>query len=115
MAVCALASARVADNALFNPNWNQQSLSSTPSHVFYEAAINALPKTETPNQSLDLMRAYALLSLAAIQHGNPRDMQAYLGKYHTLVAMDGLHDEANWPRGLTIIELEERRRLVSVA
>lgn len=113
MALCALSSARVADNALFNPIWDHQSLSSTPSHMFHEAAINALPKTETPDQSLDLMRAYALLSLAAIQNGNTRDMQAYLGKYHAMVAMDGLHDETNWPQALTIIELEERRRLVS--
>ncbi|CAO2649927.1 Nn.00g012190.m01.CDS01 [Neocucurbitaria sp. VM-36] len=111
MAACALSSARVTDNALFNLTWDKQSLLSTTSDVFYQAAINALPKTETPNQSLDLMRAYALLSLAAMQHGSTRDMQAFLGKYHALVAMDGLHDEANWPKDLTIIELEERRRL----
>jgi hypothetical protein len=113
MAACALASARAADNALFDSNWDAQTLGSTPSSVFYEAAINALPKTDTPEQSLNLMRAYALLSLTAIQYGNTRDMQAYLGKYHALVAMDDLHDEANWPQDLSIIELEERRRLVS--
>ncbi|KAK7189533.1 C6 transcription factor [Paraphaeosphaeria sporulosa] len=111
MAACALASARAADNALFDSNWDAQTLGSMSSSVFYEAAIRALPKTDTPEHSLNLMRAYALLSLTAIQHGNTRDMQAYLGKYHALVAMDGLHDEANWPRDLTIIELEERRRL----
>lgn len=113
MAACALASARAADNALFD-SWEGQTFGTTPSSVFYEAAIEALPKTDTPNQSLDLMRAYALLSLTAIQHGNTRDMQAYLGRYHALVAMDGLHDEANWPQNLGIVELEERRRLVSV-
>lgn len=113
MAVCALASARAADNALFESTWDAHILKGTPSSVFYEAAINALPETDTPEQSFDLMRAYALLSLTAIQNGNTRDMQAYLGKYHALVAMDGLHDEANWPQDLTIIELEERRRLVS--
>lgn len=112
MAACALSSARVTDNALFNPAWDKHSLISTSSEVFHQAAINALPKMENPNQSLDLMRAYALLSLVAMQHGNTRDMQAFLGKYHALVAMDGLHDEANWPKDLTIIELEERRRLV---
>ncbi|KAJ4293287.1 hypothetical protein N0V90_008569 [Kalmusia sp. IMI 367209] len=111
MAACALSSARAADNALFTSTWDEESLANTASKVFYDAAIDALPKTDTPVQSLDLMRAYALLSLTAIQHGNTRDMQAYLGKYHALVAMDGLHDEANWPRDLTIIELEERRRL----
>lgn len=113
MAACALSSARAADNALFHETSDSKSIKDTPSQIFYEAAISALPKTDTPDQSLDLMRAYALLSLTAIQHGNSRDMQAFLGKYHALVAMDGLHDEANWPQNLTIIELEERRRLVS--
>jgi hypothetical protein len=27
--------------------------------------------------------------------------------------MDGLHDEANWPKDIGIVEIEERRRLVS--
>ncbi|KAH7357460.1 fungal-specific transcription factor domain-containing protein [Pyrenochaeta sp. MPI-SDFR-AT-0127] len=111
MAACALSSARVTDNAVTNMVWDHQNLLSTSSDVFYEAAIGALPTTETPKQSLDLMRAYALLSLAAIQNGKTRDMQAYLGRYHALVAMDGLHDEENWPRDLTVVELEERRRL----
>lgn len=112
MAACALSSARVTDNALTNMAWDRKSLLSTSSVAFHDAAVSALPTTETPQQSLNLMRTYALLSLAAIQNGKSRDMQAYLGRYHALVAMDGLHDEANWPRDLTIVELEERRRLV---
>lgn len=112
MAVCALTSARANDNALFNPVWDKESLLSTASDSFYNAAIAALPKTESPDQNLDLLRAYALLSLAAMQYGRTREMQAFLGRYHTLVAMDGLHNESNWPQGLTMIEMEERRRLV---
>jgi hypothetical protein len=112
MAACALSSARVTDNALTNMAWDRKSLLSTSSVTFHDAAVSALPTTETPQQGLNLMRTYALLSLAAIQNGKSRDMQAYLGRYHALVAMDGLHDEANWPRDLTIVELEERRRLV---
>lgn len=53
-----------------------------------------------------------MLSLISIQYGDHRGMQGFLGKYHAMVAMDGLHDEKNWPQGLGIIELEERRRLV---
>ena len=34
-----------------------------------------------------------------------------MGSYHTLMAMDGLHDESNWPRSITVVEREERRRL----
>lgn len=70
------------------------------SSVFYEAAIDALPKTEdTPEQSPNLMRAYTLLSLAA------SDLQAWFGNYHALVSVNCLHNEANWPRDRTIIGL----------
>lgn len=111
MAICALSSARASDNALPNPAWNIEELSQTPSATFYDCAIDGLPNVDAPEQSLDTMRTYALLSLAAIQHGNARHMQAYLGKYHAMVAMDGLHNEANWPPKMGNIELEERRRL----
>lgn len=111
MAICALSSARASDNALSNPTWDIEELSRTSSATFYHCAIDGLPNVDAPEQSLDTMRACALLALAAIQNRNVRHMQAYLGKYHTMVAMDGLHDEANWPPNLDNIELEERRRL----
>ncbi|KAK5074638.1 hypothetical protein LTR70_010084 [Exophiala xenobiotica] len=111
MAVCALSSARVRDTALFNPFWSSEDLADPPSETFYNAAIDNIPHDETPAQSLSLMKTYALLALTAIQYGNIRHMQAYLGRYHTLVEMDSLHDETNWPSTLTAVELEERRRL----
>lgn len=114
MAVCALSSARVRDAALFNPFWSREDLADPPSEIFYNAAIDNLPHEDAPMQSLNLMRTYAFLALTAIQHGNIRQMQAYLGRYHTLVELDGLHDESNWPSDLGNIELEERRRLVSL-
>jgi hypothetical protein len=111
MAVCALCSARVSDNALAEPSQTAQDLTGVPSKRFYQSSVDALPKTDTPDQNLNIMRAYALLALTAIQYGNSRDMQGYLGKYHAMVAMDGLHDETNWPSDIGFIELEERRRL----
>lgn len=113
MAACALSSGRVTDNAVFKSSQDIEELSRVPSRVFYQAAIDALPKSDLPTGDFNVMRTYALLSLIAIQYGDHRDMQGYLGKYHAMVAMDGLHDEKNWPQGLGIIELEERRRLVS--
>lgn len=114
MAVCALVSARVRDQAIFNPGHDVQELSETQSETFYLAAIHASADFENPNQcqSLEILRCCALLALSAIQYGKIREMQLYLGKYHTLVAMDGLHDESNWPKDIGIVETEERRRLV---
>lgn len=76
------------------------------------AAKDTIPKDLSKARGLDYMRACALLAIACIQNGEIRVMHHYLGLYHALVAMDGLHDEANWPKGIGIVETEERRRLV---
>ena len=110
MAVCALVSARVRDGAVFNPKWDTTSLQETDPESFYqEASRQAAYDDVIPD--CNLMRAHAVLAITAIQHGKIRDMHQHLGWYHTLVAMDGLHDEANWPQNIGIIEREERRRL----
>ena len=115
MALCALVSARVQDHALYNTSYDTEELTTIPCETFYQAAIQASVDVATENsiQSLDLLRTCALLSLAAVQCGKIRDMQRFLGRYHTLVAMDRLQDESNWPTGIGIVETEERRRLVS--
>lgn len=110
MAVCALVSARARDGAISNPRWNIESLQATESEVFYaEAARQCADDNLTSDHNL--MRAHAVLAICAIQYGNIRDMHHHLGRYHTLVAMGGLHDEANWPQDIGIVETEERRRL----
>lgn len=116
MALCALVSARVQDQALFNTSYDMEELTKVPCEAFYEAAVQASADvtTETSTQNLDSLRTCALLSLTAVQCGKIRDMQRFLGRYHTLVAMDRLQDEANWPTGIGIVETEERRRLVSM-
>jgi len=116
MAICALVSARVQDQAIFNPAWDIGELSEVPSRHFYDAAVRACKVGERIEQgkSFDMLRCCALLSLTAIQYGQVRDMQLYLGRYHTLSAMDGLHDETNWPTDIGIVETEERRRVVSL-
>ncbi|KAK5211313.1 hypothetical protein LTR47_007963 [Exophiala xenobiotica] len=110
MAVCALVAARARDAAVYNPRWDIESLQEVDSEVFYaEAALQSADEDLTPDHNL--MRAHAILAICAIQYGKARDMHKHLGRYHTLVAMDGLHDEANWPRNIGIVETEERRRI----
>lgn len=114
MALCALVSARVRDQAVFNQSHDIGKLSEIPPETFYEAAVQACAdvNSRTP-QNFESLRTCALLALTAMQYGKFREMQAFLGKYHTLVAMDGLQDESNWPPNIGIVEMEERRRLVS--
>ncbi|PQE05763.1 C6 transcription factor protein [Rutstroemia sp. NJR-2017a BVV2] len=111
MAICALSSARARDGAIFSGRWDLSSLKDPPSESFFTAAESAIPKGGAANTDFNYMRACALLSITAIQYGQPRTMHYYLGLYYTFVEIDGLHDEANWPKGIGIVETEERRRL----
>ena len=113
MAVCALVSARARDGAVFNHQWNMGELLQTRSETFYEAALRECPdRPDTDRPELNLLRTYALLAIISIQYGNTREMWRHIGTYHTLVGMDGLHHEANWPKDIGVVETEERRRLV---
>ena len=113
MAICALASSRARDGALYPARWNPDYLREPAAEVFSSAAIAVLPADWTKMKGLDWMRTCAVLALVGIQVGNIQMMHQYLGTYHTLVAMDGLHDEKNWPRDIDMVQVEERRRLVS--
>lgn len=115
MALCALAAARVQDQALYNTSHNMDELTEVSPETFYKTAIQASVDTDfRTHQNLDLLRTYALLALTAVQYGKIRDMQAFLGRYHTCIAIDGLQDETNWPPSIGIVEIEERRRLVCI-
>ncbi|KJY02547.1 hypothetical protein TI39_contig42g00011 [Zymoseptoria brevis] len=108
MAVCALVSARVRDGAVFNPRWDLQSLQPIAPEVYYNESIRQVKGDHT---DLNTLRTHALLALAAIQDGKFRDMHGHLGRYHTIVASEGLHDENNWPSDIGLVETQERRRL----
>lgn len=110
MAMCALSSARVRDGALFSERWDLEPLQTISPETFITAADTALPK-DIRCTSLNHLRACALLSLVSLQYGDTKKMLFFLGIYHMLVKVDGLHSESNWPVNISAIEIEERRRL----
>lgn len=112
MAVCALASARARDGSLFSGRWNLAQLRDPPSETFYDAARDSIPINLITARDHNCMRACGILAITNIQCGQIRLFHQNLARYHAIVAMDGLHDEANWPKDLGLVELEERRRLV---
>jgi hypothetical protein len=114
MGVCALASARARDGAIFSNRFNPDLLNEIDSETFFNAAKEEIPVNLVTARDHNCMRACALLAITAIQYGQIRVMHQYLGRYHALVAMDGLHDEVNWPNDIGHVEREERRRLVCV-
>jgi hypothetical protein len=113
MSICALASARVRDGALFPGRRDVTRLQEPAPEVFFVAAKEAIPEDLSKMRGLDWMRTCAMLAIYGIQVGKIDIMHQYLGMYHTLVSMDSLHDEKNWPKNIGIVETELRRRLVS--
>ncbi|KAL4995955.1 hypothetical protein BDV10DRAFT_202648 [Aspergillus recurvatus] len=111
MAMCALASARARDGALYSSRWNSRQLANPPSEVFWMAAKESIPRDLAIARGTEYMRACAILSIASIQHGQIQSMQQYLGMYHTLATMDGLQDEKFWPKDLDPVTIEIRRRM----
>lgn len=112
MAVCALSSARARDGALLPGRWDTDFFQSPPPELFFAAAKDTFSQDLGAMRGLDWPRACALLALYGIQVGKISIMHQYLGLYHSMVALDGLHDEKNWPKGIGIVEIELRRRLV---
>lgn len=110
MAMCALIACRIRDGSVTNPRWDVDALRQPGPEVFFREAREQLVGFGMTAR-LDVLRAHALLAITALQNGNIREMRWHLGTYQTLVAVDGLHDEVNWPT-VGIIEREERRRLV---
>lgn len=112
MSICALASARARDGALPPGRWDPAYFAQPAAEIFYAAAKDVMSLDLASSRGLDYMRACALMALFGVQLGKVDIMHQYLGLYHTLVALDGLHDEKNWPDDIDRIEREERRRLV---
>lgn len=111
MSICALCSARIRDGALPPGRWDQTYFSQPSAEFFLLAARDVLPSELADLRGMDYMRCCAMLALYGIQVGRTEIMHQYLGLYHSLIAMDGMHDEKNWP-DTGIVELELRRRLV---
>ena len=99
------------DGAVFSAQWDISALREPPSEVLFKASEDAIEEGCVETTQLNYIRAYALLSITAIQYGDPRTMRHYLGMYHTASETDCLHDEACWPKDNGIVEIEERRRL----
>ncbi|KAI7324572.1 hypothetical protein KC315_g8226 [Hortaea werneckii] len=110
-AMCALASARARDGAVYTPTWDLASLSQPTSEALLAAAVEALPKDAPMTQDFNYMRACVIISITYIQYGRMAESQYYLNTYHSFVAVGSLHDEHEWPPHEGRVEIEERRRL----
>lgn len=112
MSICTLVSSKARDGALLPERWDASYFQQPAAEVFFAAAKDVMPQDLALLRGLDYMRSCAFLAQYGIQLGKTDIMHQYIGLYHSLVAMDGIHDEKNWPVNIGCVELEERRRLV---
>ena len=111
MSLCAVSSQSAALHAVFD----ESLLEGKPlpnSDQYFEEAVSHIPRHIPQSEDdLDFLRAFGLLAAYSLLHGNHTELHRYLGLYHALVAQCGFHDESRWPAGITLADIDERRRL----
>ncbi|KAF2773077.1 hypothetical protein EJ03DRAFT_324130 [Teratosphaeria nubilosa] len=111
MAACSIAAARARDGAIGDTYHPGLTCPERSSEIFFSAAQDAIPKDLGLAQGHGYLRATILLGLTCIQYGQIKSMHHHLGIYHALSAMQHFHNELHWPKGISVVEKEERRRL----
>ncbi|KAF4313523.1 C6 transcription factor [Botryosphaeria dothidea] len=111
MAACSIVAARARDGAIAPWITRPAQPEDIPAETFYCAAKDAVQKDLPGANGLHYLRACALIAIASIQFGKIDSLHEYKGHYFTLSAMQHFSDEALWPKDITSIEREERRRL----
>ena len=69
MSICALASARARDGALYPGGWDPQHFETPASETYFAAAQEMMPQSLGAMRGLDWMRTCAILALYGIQVG----------------------------------------------
>jgi len=113
MSACAIVAGRIEDGSVPTSTSGQPCQPVVKPSIFFAAAEESLPHDIINAASLDALKVYPLLALAAIQGRNIEVMHKYIGQYFTILSIKRWHDEANWPRHWTSVERDEMRRVVS--
>ena len=113
MSACAIVAGRIEDGSVPTSTSSQLCQPVVKPSIFFAAAEESLPHDIIKVASLDALKAYPLLALAAIQGRNIEAMHKYIGQYFAILSIKRWHDEANWPRQWTSVERDEMRRVVS--
>lgn len=113
MAVCAIVAGRIEDGSVPDVTQGLGCQFEIKPSVFFTAAEECLPHDIIKVTSLDVLKAYPLMALAAVQGRRIEAMHKYIGQYFTIMSINRWHDESNWPREWTVMERDEMRRVVS--
>lgn len=111
MAACALVSARAQEGPLEEGSDFREDGTGHKPEVFYSAASESIPRDLSKAGDLSFLRACGLLCMTAFHTGEVAQVHLHLGVFCTLPAMHRFHDELHWPKSISLIDTEERRRL----
>lgn len=110
MALCAVSSQSVAQDAVFDKAL-LDGLSIQDSDQYFSEAVSKIPLRIAQPQDLDYLRAFGLLAVYSLRRADHVNLHRYLGLYHALVAQTSFHDESCWPDDIFLSEVDDRRRL----
>ena len=112
ISLSALSVARIRDGAFYSNHWDSVAQAALPnSEMLVSVAHDVVPKDSRASENLDYLRCFGLLALTGIQNAKFKEVHFWLGVYSTMLRYDGLQNEESWPKGISKIEVEERRRL----
>ncbi|KAF5643589.1 c6 transcription factor [Fusarium sp. NRRL 25303] len=110
MALCALSAQSLTLKAVFDSSL----LGDVVSHdanIYFDEAVSHIPARIPDTPDLDYLRSFGLLAVFSLRSGNKSDLHRYLGLCHAWIAQHGFNMENNWDSSISLLEVDDRRRL----
>lgn len=108
MAMCALSAHRIVHGTSPVPRHLRSQVK--PDYYLGQAVAATQFTSRTPT-NLEYLQAISLICVIGLEIGDAFLVQQYMGLYHAVVAEQSLCDERRWPRNLSAVEIEQRRRV----
>lgn len=110
MSLCAVGAQTAAIGAVFDDTL-LDGFDTPDSSRYFEEAVSQIPQSITQSHDLDYLRSYGLLAVYSLRAGSHGDLVRYLGLCHASIAHHKFHDESLWPKKISTMETDDRRRL----
>ncbi|CAJ0548499.1 Ff.00g021120.m01.CDS01 [Fusarium sp. VM40] len=110
MALCAVSAQSLTLKAVFDSTLLGDVVPHNSDSYFTEA-ISRIPARVPDSHDLDYLRSFGLLAVYSLRSGNKGELHRYLGLCHAWIAQHGFHNEDHWDSSISLLEVDDRRRL----
>lgn len=107
--MCAVSALRIRNGAVLHERSVPDDLNP---RMYFDETLRALPDNVSEFEEFESLQATAIACLTALHYSDGPLLHQLLGLYRAVLAEHGFNDEKRWPRGLSEIDIEERRRLL---